>query len=207
MMFMRAVASECVWRWKGLAKTNAKPVGDTQGAARGLVVAVAISLLSASCAPHDPPKSTVGDGRYGDEPFVVRIVDRARFEERYRPAEVENTTGEGAGTVVVDTQQKQLFLVVDRNRALRYGVAVGAAGKSWQGTATVGRKAKWPRWYPTDEMRQGAPGLPATIATSEDVSQSQNFVVSRAADAIGCPLAFMNGKVKCRFLIDEQSSY
>lgn len=48
-------------------------------------------------------------------------------------------------------------------KAKRYGVAVGESGRAWSGRATVGRKAVWPTWYPTDEMRASAPTLPRSI--------------------------------------------
>lgn len=168
MTSIHHVALAFAWLRKPAASANVKSLQPIRRAAQSILCAVAACALLAACASSDAPQRSVADHRYGDEPFPVRVVDRSRFEERHRPAEVANTTGEGPGTVVIDTQQKQLFLVIDRDRAFRYGVAVGAAGKSWKGTAVVGRKAKWPRWYPTDEMRQGAPGLPATIASGPD---------------------------------------
>jgi lipoprotein-anchoring transpeptidase ErfK/SrfK len=105
---------------------------------------------------------------YTDEPFPVRPVDRLRFDERYRPTRVANMTGEPPGSIVVDTQQKLLFYVESPKEALRYGIGVGAAGKSWKGAASVGRKATWPAWYPTDEMRSDAPGIPRRIPPGAD---------------------------------------
>ena len=43
--------------------------------------------------------------------------------------------------------------------AMRYGVAVGQAGKNFQGNATVGRKHAWPSWTPTANMVRTQPEL------------------------------------------------
>ena len=48
-------------------------------------------------------------------------------------------------------------------KAGRYGIAVGASGHAWTGTATIGRKAEWPAWYPTDDMHGQTPDLPRRI--------------------------------------------
>ena len=49
-------------------------------------------------------------------------------------------------------------------KALRFGTAVGREGASWHGTAIVGRKAKWPSWTPTANMRKKNPKLPLRMA-------------------------------------------
>ena len=65
-----------------------------------------------------------------------------------------------AGTVVIDTQDRFLYLLMENGQALRYGVGVGRQGFEWSGTAVVGRKAEWPAWIPPREMREREPWLP-----------------------------------------------
>lgn len=89
---------------------------------------------------------------YATEAYAIRRVDRSKFQLRYRPAIVPAPVGYRAGTIVIDTVAKQLFLIEKGGQARRYGIAVGAAGHAWSGVASVGRMAKWPAWYPTDEM-------------------------------------------------------
>jgi lipoprotein-anchoring transpeptidase ErfK/SrfK len=62
-----------------------------------------------------------------------------------------------AGTIVVDTNNRYLYLVQSGGRAMRYGIGVGKAGLAWGGTATVGRKAEWPTWTPTADMIEREP--------------------------------------------------
>ncbi|MGO4835459.1 L,D-transpeptidase, partial [Rhizobiaceae sp. 2RAB30] len=66
------------------------------------------------------------------------------------------------------TSARHLYLVESNEKAMRYGIAVGTAGYAWKGNATVGRKATWPAWYPTDEMRAASPGMPARIPPGAD---------------------------------------
>lgn len=71
---------------------------------------------------------------------------------RYRRQVVSYGGDEKAGTIVVDTANKFLFLVQPGGMALRYGIGVGRQGFSWSGRAEVRWKAKWPRWTPPAEM-------------------------------------------------------
>src|SRR6185295_3214466 len=41
------------------------------------------------------------------------------------------------GTIVVKTNERRLYLVVDQGRAVRYPVGVGRAGKQWAGTTRI----------------------------------------------------------------------
>jgi lipoprotein-anchoring transpeptidase ErfK/SrfK len=127
-----------------------------------------VTAPAPSPAPLAPRAADTAEPSFAGEPFPVRLVDRDRFEERFRPARVPNATGEPAGTIVIDTAARQLFYVESRTEALRYGIAVGAAGQAWRGTAVVGRMAHWPAWYPTDEMHRVAPGIPRRIPPGDD---------------------------------------
>lgn len=100
---------------------------------------------------------------YADEPYKVLIVDRTKFDDRFQPTVVPAPVAEAPGTILVDTASRLLYLIEPGGKARRYGIAVGAAGHRWSGVAKVGRKAPWPAWYPTDEMRTEAPELPQRI--------------------------------------------
>ncbi|KRB62097.1 oxidoreductase [Rhizobium sp. Root708] len=78
---------------------------------------------------------------------------------RYRRQEVAYNGGEAPGTIVVNTSERFLYFVESGGRATRYGVAVGEEGLSFKGVASVGRKAEWPSWKPTEEMMQRKPRL------------------------------------------------
>jgi lipoprotein-anchoring transpeptidase ErfK/SrfK len=82
------------------------------------------------------------------------------FDPRYAKQEVDYQGHEGAGTIVIDTPNKFLFLVEGNGRALRYGIGVGRPGFTWSGTKTISAKREWPAWTPPVEMLARRPDLP-----------------------------------------------
>ena len=72
---------------------------------------------------------------------------------QYFRQEVLYRTREKPGTIVVDPNDRFLYLVQGGDRALRYGVGVGRVEAfNFRGEARIGRKAEWPRWTPTPDM-------------------------------------------------------
>ncbi len=70
---------------------------------------------------------------------------------------------EKAGTVVVDTRARFLYLVSTMTEARRYTISVGRDGFRWSGVVKVGAKQEWPFWTPPAEMRQRDPSLPDSV--------------------------------------------
>ena len=69
-----------------------------------------------------------------------------------------------AGTIVVRTGERRLYLVLGAGRALRYPVGVGRAGQQWAGRAVIDGKYLRPAWSPPPEIARDKPGLPKVIA-------------------------------------------
>jgi lipoprotein-anchoring transpeptidase ErfK/SrfK len=82
------------------------------------------------------------------------------FDPKFAKQTVEYHGKEGAGTIVIDTPNKFLFLVQGDGRALRYGIGVGRPGFTWSGTKTISAKKEWPDWTPPPEMLARRPDLP-----------------------------------------------
>jgi lipoprotein-anchoring transpeptidase ErfK/SrfK len=82
------------------------------------------------------------------------------FDPRFEKQEVDYQGKEGAGTIVIDTPNKFLYLVQGSGRALRYGIGVGRPGFTWSGTKTITAKREWPDWTPPAEMLARRPDLP-----------------------------------------------
>ncbi|WP_275789177.1 L,D-transpeptidase [Pararhizobium gei] len=72
---------------------------------------------------------------------------------QFLPQTVAYDTKEKAGTIVIDTNNRFLYLVTGNGEARRYGVGVGKPGFEWAGVHKVTRKAEWPTWTPPSEMR------------------------------------------------------
>lgn len=87
-----------------------------------------------------------------DETHPVPAIDLTRVEGRFFRQMVDFAGPERPGEIVVDPQRRFLYLVQENGQALRYGCGVGRAGFDFQGSATIQRKAAWPRWTPTPNM-------------------------------------------------------
>jgi lipoprotein-anchoring transpeptidase ErfK/SrfK len=98
-----------------------------------------------------------------DTPFNIDLVNLRMVPEASRRRSVRFTGKEAPGTIVVDSAARSLYLVQQGGRALRFGIAVGRDGAAWRGSAVVGRKAKWPTWTPTANMRKRNPKLPVQV--------------------------------------------
>jgi lipoprotein-anchoring transpeptidase ErfK/SrfK len=124
------------------------------------ILVLGIGLALAGCATSggsSPGARTVGDK---DDLLAGDQLPR----RGYRRRTVSYDGPEPAGTIIVDTEEKLLYLVQPGGSALRYGVAVGREGFGWKGTVEVRRKEVWPRWFPPAEMiareRQNGRELP-----------------------------------------------
>lgn len=102
---------------------------------RSLILAIA-AAMAATSSPVSAHKSR--------KPFVL--------DPLFIPQQVPFPPQYAAGTIIVDTTNRFLYLVEAIGLARRYGIGVGKAGLAWSGVAEVGRKAKWPSWTPTANM-------------------------------------------------------
>jgi lipoprotein-anchoring transpeptidase ErfK/SrfK len=79
---------------------------------------------------------------------------------RFNRKEVDYSSSEKPGTIIIETRKRYLYLVLDSGRALRYGIGVGRSGFTWKGIQKISRKAEWPEWRPPAEMLERQPDLP-----------------------------------------------
>ncbi len=90
---------------------------------------------------------------------------QTQMDPMFLPQIVDYETAHKAGTIVIDTNNRFLYLVLGNGKARRYGVGVGKPGFEWAGTHKVTSKREWPSWTPPKEMiaREAAKGhyLPA----------------------------------------------
>ncbi|MGX1168226.1 lipoprotein-anchoring transpeptidase ErfK/SrfK [Bradyrhizobium sp. USDA 372] len=77
---------------------------------------------------------------------------------------VDYSSHQAPGTVIIDTKNTFLYLVLNDTQAMRYGIGVGREGFAWSGEQTVARKAEWPDWRPPVEMVSRQPYLPRFMA-------------------------------------------
>lgn len=131
---------------------------------------LALGFVLAACAA--PPEATTTpttttQGIYGaridsgpnSEPIDIPAVRPAYLNEQNTRQRVAYNGPERPGTIVVDPYARFLYHVLENGEAMRFGVAVGQAGKNFAGSATIRRKQAWPSWTPTANMVRTQPEL------------------------------------------------
>jgi lipoprotein-anchoring transpeptidase ErfK/SrfK len=95
-------------------------------------------------------------------PVAAAPQEEERFElpARLRRQVVNYYTREAPGTIIIDTPNTYLYLVLGNGQAMRYGIGIGRDGFTWSGTQTITRKAEWPAWTPPPQMIARQPYLP-----------------------------------------------
>ncbi len=76
---------------------------------------------------------------------------------------VEYSKAARAGTIIVHTSKRKLYLALGKGRALRYSVGVGRPDRQWHGRSAIEGKFIRPNWAPPDAIRRDHPHLPAVI--------------------------------------------
>ena len=72
------------------------------------------------------------------------------------------------GTILINTAERRLYLVLPNGQALRYGIGVGRDGFRWGGTHRISAKKEWPGWTPPSQMLARRPDLPRHMAGGID---------------------------------------
>jgi lipoprotein-anchoring transpeptidase ErfK/SrfK len=67
------------------------------------------------------------------------------------------------GTIVVKTNERRLYLILEDRRAVRYPVGVAKAGKQWAGITKIDGKYREPSWAPPADVKRDNPTIPDVI--------------------------------------------
>ena len=131
-----------------------------------LLAGLALAGLVGACAPTPeliesepeakvetlPPEVLRMYGGLHDGDVWIEPVDPKYLSMETIRQEVDYWTEERAGTIIVDPWDRYLYLVKTGDRAMRYTVGVGEAGRDFSGDATIPYGREWPRWTPTPNM-------------------------------------------------------
>jgi lipoprotein-anchoring transpeptidase ErfK/SrfK len=129
-----------------------------------LVAMIATNCDNAAAQGGRAVPSRGGESSVQDQPGFVPDPREEQLSAAYQRQTVFYRTSEPAGTIIVDTADRYLYLVQGNNRAIRYGIGVGRDGFQWQGLLKIARKAEWPDWVPPPEMIERQPYLPRFMA-------------------------------------------
>lgn len=136
-----------------------------------------LPVVIAGCVSSGPgpARKRAPDPRYvamyaerPDEKYPLPAIDISNVDPQYFRQQVPYSRGDVPGTIVVDTQNRFLYLVQEGGMAMRYGIGVGKAGLAFEGNAYIGRKAEWPRWTPTQSMIAREPDRYGPLANGMD---------------------------------------
>jgi lipoprotein-anchoring transpeptidase ErfK/SrfK len=90
------------------------------------------------------------------------------------------------GSILIKTDERRLYFVLEGGKAIQYGVGVGREGFTWRGQKRISRKAEWPGWSPPARMieRERAKGviLPA-------------YMPGGAANPLGARALYLGGSL------------
>jgi lipoprotein-anchoring transpeptidase ErfK/SrfK len=123
------------------------------------------ALLSTPEAKADPSLASL----------AMSVVPSSSYGRNASPAHVaiprETVSYSGqhaAGTIVVNTSERRLYLVLEDGKALRYGIGVGRPGFAWNGAQSITMKQEWPNWRPPAAMLKRRPDLPRFMKGGEE---------------------------------------
>ncbi|WP_460928885.1 L,D-transpeptidase [Shinella zoogloeoides] len=94
-----------------------------------------------------------------DGGHLIPAIPYREIDPKYYRQRVKDPTGEPAGTVVVDTAARFLYVVEPGGTAMRYGVGIGRDGFAWEGEGVIQWRQPWPRWKVPDDMIKRQPHL------------------------------------------------
>src|SRR5215471_13865305 len=130
-----------------------------------VVAATALATTTASANPFEqifgryeqqlPPQATA---------YANPSEDVSGLRADLQRQVVSFPTKEAPGTIIIDTPNTFLYLVMPGGKAMRYGIGVGREGFTWAGVKTIERKAEWPDWTPPPEMIHRQRYLPRFVA-------------------------------------------
>jgi lipoprotein-anchoring transpeptidase ErfK/SrfK len=123
------------------------------------LLAVPVTLASAQgLLPSSTP--TMQDV----DPGVDHTARDADLPPELRRQSVYYRTEQPPGTIIVNTADRYLYLIMGNGVALRYGIGVGRDGFQWGGVQKITLKREWPDWVPPPEMIERQPYLPRWMA-------------------------------------------
>ena len=100
----------------------------------------------------------IGDGGNGGGWSSGTQVAGATIYGNPAPGQLEKkivpfTRNMPPGSILVNTSERKLYLVLPGGEAAMYPIGVGREGFTWTGTNHITRKAEWPGWTPPERMR------------------------------------------------------
>jgi lipoprotein-anchoring transpeptidase ErfK/SrfK len=85
--------------------------------------------------------------------LVVAAVVLVASSAFATPEKVPYTGDAKSGTIVIQSEERTLYLITGKDQALKYTVGVGRSGQQWYGTTRIASKHIKPAWKPPVSLR------------------------------------------------------
>ena len=129
--------------------------------AQGVEIANAVEPSAAPGPERKPEQATEPSERPAPERRTERTPEprepAAEAGPKFDPSPY------AAGTIVVETSERKLHLVLENGEVITYPVGVGKAGKNWAGTGAISGKYLRPPWSPPRRLKMEKPWTPDYI--------------------------------------------
>jgi len=134
-------------------------------AQEGQVAAISSETQAEGAQPaaEQPSEQAPQPSEHAIAPSPAPAQPASQPAEEQTPAPKIDLSGYAPGTIVVETSERKLHLVVGNGEVITYPVGVGKRGRSWAGTGAISGKYIRPAWSPPRAIRRVKPWLPDYI--------------------------------------------
>ena len=116
---------------------------------------VLVALMLGGCMQATLEPASEANLKPRDKQLLARApYADVNIPEPYKRHIVGYHRKEAPGSIVIDSDARYLYYVLDGGKAIRYGVTVGEEALAFSGVAKVGRKEEWPSWTPTADIKK-----------------------------------------------------
>ncbi|MBU1176153.1 MAG: L,D-transpeptidase [Alphaproteobacteria bacterium] len=127
-------------------------------AAAILTAALGVAEAATRSLPVPPPAGVTVSAK--GRPNALTLTTESQLPPSLLRQVVPYATAEKPGTIIVNTGEKHLYLVLGKGLAMRYGIGVARTGFEWSGSHAITAKRTWPDWTPPPEMLERRPDIP-----------------------------------------------
>jgi len=119
------------------------------------VILLGVGLALAGCMQSTIEPASEANLNPRDKALLAKApYEKVALPDPFQRHIVSYPRKEAPGTILVDTDARFLYYVLPDGKAIRYGVAVGEEALAFSGVANVQRKAEWPTWTPTADIKK-----------------------------------------------------
>ncbi|MEB2847423.1 L,D-transpeptidase [Endobacterium cereale] len=144
---------------------------------RFLTLTASLMLVAAPAFAQSGPRPAFDEGyidflfsptRPGASAPSGPPAHRRENADRSTRQRIAYQSNEAAGTILIDTAARRLYLIESNGFAQSYQVGVGKEGYGWHGSERISAKREWPDWRPPADMLARRPDLPRHMVGGPD---------------------------------------